>query len=264
MKQQVEVNGVGIHTGVSSCVTLHASDEKGIRIHTPRGTVPLLASLVTDTARCTILRCGDASISTVEHFLAACTALGVSALDVYIDSDELPIGDGACGFWMDALQTLEAGSGAPHWQPIPHAIEVFGENGAFIGVYPSQNPTISVLIQFPDDVVGTMAARWDTKVSTFRETVASARTFGFRSEIEQLLAAGLGRGGSLENCIIVEGTEYAAPLRMPNEPAMHKLLDLVGDLGLCGCLPLADVIAVRPSHKLNVDVSRRLTTMWEK
>jgi UDP-3-O-[3-hydroxymyristoyl] N-acetylglucosamine deacetylase len=188
----------------------------------------------------------------------------VTALDVATEGPELPIGDGASLFWMEALAELGFTNESPNWIEISRAVEVSGTNGAFIGIYPAEEPSMNVLVQFPDAVVGTMAARWVPGSEHFRTSVAPARTFGFRHEVDALLAAGLGRGGTLENCIVVEEAGYAGPLRMEREPAMHKLLDLVGDLGLCGWLPKAQIVAVRPSHGLNVTAARELSALMRK
>jgi len=262
--KSITLDGVGIHTGASARVMLKVAESPGIHIHTDAGSVTLSPENVTETTRCTVISTASARVSTVEHLSAACTALGVTSLDVTLDGPELPIGDGASLFWMDALAELGFVNEAPQWIDIPDAIEVSGLNGAFIGIYPANEPSVTVLVQFPDAVIGTMAARWVPGLATFRDAVAPARTFGFRHEVDALLAAGLGRGGSLENCIVVEETGYAGALRMPEEPAMHKLLDLIGDLGLCGGLPKAQIVAVRPSHGLNVTAARELAAMMRK
>lgn len=264
MTSSIALNGVGIHTGASACVTLSVASSPGIHIHTASGSVTLSPHHVIETTRCTVVGEGVVRVSTVEHLSAACASLGVAALDVRLDGPELPIGDGASLFWMDALADLGFTTESPKWIDIPTAVEVSGTNGAFIGIYPANEPTVTVLVQFPDAVVGTMAARWVPGSSCFRTTVAPARTFGFRHEVDALLAAGLGRGGTLENCIVVEDAGYAGPLRMENEPAMHKLLDLIGDLGLCGWLPKAQIVAVRPSHGLNVTAARELSALMRK
>ncbi|MFM7186284.1 MAG: UDP-3-O-acyl-N-acetylglucosamine deacetylase [Armatimonadota bacterium] len=245
-------------------MTLSRSSTPGIHVHTTSGSVTLSTENVIETTRCTVVGQGSVRVSTVEHLSAACTALGVTALDVALEGPELPIGDGASLFWMDALAELGFNRESPVWRDIPSAVEVSGTNGAFIGIYPATAPTVSVLIQFPDVVVGTMAARWVPGEEHFRGAVAPARTFGFRHEVDALIAAGLGRGGTLENCIVVEETGYAGPLRMDREPAIHKLLDLVGDLGLCGWLPTAQIVAVRPSHGLNVTAARELSALMRK
>ena len=264
MTTSITLDGVGIHTGASARVTLSVASTTGIHIHTESGSITLAPEYVTETTRCAVVSNGSVRVSTVEHLSAACVALGVTALDVNLSGPELPIGDGASLFWMNALADLGFVDENPTWYEIPHAIEVPGANGAFIGIYPAAEPTFTVLVQFPDTVVGTMAARWVPGATCFRDTVAPARTFGFRREVDALLAAGLGRGGTLENCIVVEETGYAGPLRLPEEPAMHKLLDVVGDLGLCGGLPLAQVVAVRPSHGLNVTAARTLSALMRK
>lgn len=264
MKASITLDGVGIHTGASARVTLKIAESPGIHIHTDNGAVTLSPENVTETTRCTVITNGEVRVSTVEHLSAACTALGVTSLSVTLDGPELPIGDGASSFWMDALGELGFVNEAPNWIDIPAEIEISGLNGAFIGIYPTAEPSVTVLVQFPDAVIGTMAARWVPGTARFRDVVAPARTFGFRHEVDALLAAGLGRGGTLENCIVVEETGYAGPLRMPEEPAMHKLLDLVGDLGLCGGLPKAQIVAVRPSHGLNVTAARELAAMMRK
>lgn len=264
MKSSITLDGVGIHTGASARVTLSIASSPGIHVHTASGSVTLTPENVIETTRCTVVGQGSVRISTVEHLSAACTALGVTALDVATEGPELPIGDGASLFWMEALAELGFTNESPKWIEIPTAVEVSGTNGAFIGIYPAKEPTINVLVQFPDAVVGTMAARWVPGSEHFRTSVAPARTFGFRHEVDALLAAGLGRGGTLENCIVVEEAGYAGPLRMEREPAMHKLLDLVGDLGLCGWLPKAQIVAVRPSHGLNVTAARELSALMRK
>ncbi len=255
---------MGIHTGASARVTLSVSSTPGIRFHTATGTIAVSPENVIETTRCTVLGQGDVRVSTIEHLSAACTALGVTALDVIAEGPELPIGDGASLFWMDALAELGFIAELPKWVDITNEVTVSGANGAFIGIYPASEPSLTVLVQFPDAVVGTMAARWVPGDASFRDVVAPARTFGFRHEVDALLAAGLGRGGTLENCIVVEETGYAGALRMPEEPAMHKLLDLVGDLGLCGGLPKAQIVAVRPSHGLNVTAARDVLAMMRK
>ena len=130
-----------------------------------------------------------------------------------------------------------------------------------MAAYPSDVPRFTVAAQFDHPLAGTQVARWEpARGEAYAEHVAPARTFGFDFEVEALRAAGLARGGSLDNAVMIYPDRYSSPLRFPDELARHKLLDLVGDLFLVGRPLLADVVAVRPSHRLNVALARRLVS----
>lgn len=267
--REVEVAGVGIHTGAPARVRLlPAPPGTGIlfRVATATGSeqdIPARAANVVDTSRCTVLGnpVTGTTISTVEHLLSALAGLGVADLVVEVTGPELPIGDGSALIWVKALE--EAGLQGYPQTPAPcltKRVQVTGKGGAFVAAYPSDCLRLTVAVSFPDhSLVGTQVARYEAG-SGYEKEVAPARTFGFIEEVEALRRAGLALGGSLDNAVVVYPDRYSAPLRFEDELARHKLLDLLGDMMLCGAraLPRMDIVAVRPSHRLNVTFAAAL------
>lgn len=268
--------GVGIHTGAESHVTLFPADTPGQGVvfrvggkqnGSPRQEIPARAANVVETARCTVLGDGkSASVSTVEHLLSALAGLGVTDCIAAVDGPELPIGDGSAAIWTDAIQSVGIVklADAPAVSPLPAPVIVTGRGGAFIAAYPSDSLRLTVAAVFEQHpLVGTQVARFEAASGAdgYIRDVAPARTFGFIEEVEALRAAGLAQGGSLENAVVIYPDRYSAPLRFENELARHKLLDLIGDLSLAGPLPLLppmDIVAVKPSHRLNTEFAARI------
>lgn len=259
IRRRIEVPGVGIHTGAMADVVLEPCAEPGVRFaRADGGLIVAEACRVVETQRCTVLGDGADRIATVEHLLAACAGLGVAGLHVVCAGPELPIGDGSALCWIEALQAAGLTDDEPAAAfALAAPLLRIGKGGAFVAAYPAPRLSLTVAVHFDHPVVGTQVARFAAG-DDFASQVAPARTFGFREEVERLLASGLARGGSLENAIVVESDGYSAPLRFENELARHKLLDLMGDLYLAGPLPAAQIIAVKPSHALNNEFARAL------
>jgi UDP-3-O-acyl N-acetylglucosamine deacetylase len=260
------IEGVGIHTGVLARVTLHAAEPgSGVVFVSAGRRIPARAARVSDTSRCTVLasESGGVTVSTVEHLLSALVGLGITDALVAVDGPELPIGDGSAALWVDAVRSAgTTDTGEPVVaRALPEPLLVTGRGGAFVAAYPSDALRLTVAISFDHPLVGTQVARFDASRDDYGSAVAPARTFGFLEEVEALRAAGLARGGSLENAVIVYPDRYSAPLRFGDELARHKLLDLLGDLSLGtggAPLPAMDVVAVKPSHRLNTELAARL------
>ena len=253
------LTGIGIHTGQPCSATLTALPPgSGIVFETPHGTIPARAENVVETQRCTVLGCGAARLSTVEHLLSACAGRGVRDLEVRVTGPELPILDGSAAGWAAVLP-----QGALALRELPEPILVTGRGGAFIACYPAQTLTVTCAIAFEHPLVGTQLARFAPLApdpgGEYLEQIAPARTFGFIEEVQRLLETGLAKGGSLENAVIVHPDRYEPALRFDNELARHKLLDLMGDLLLAGFLPKADIIAMKPSHGLNCQLASLLS-----
>ena len=262
----VTIRGTGIHTGEEAVVTLAPAERPGAGVVFVVGgqEIPARASNVADTARCTVLgRPNGASVATVEHLLSALSGSGITDCRVAVEGPEIPIGDGSAGLWIEAL--AGAGIAVPGEEVAPLLLEepvvLAGANGAFIAAFPAHSLRMTVAVTFAHPLVGTQVARFDpARGEDYATQIAPARTFGFIEEVEALRAAGLARGGTLENAVVVYPDHYSVPLRFPDELARHKLLDLIGDLALVGRPLIADVVAVRPSHRLNTDFARVLET----
>jgi UDP-3-O-[3-hydroxymyristoyl] N-acetylglucosamine deacetylase len=178
---------------------------------------------------------------------------------IEVSGVELPILDGSALPWVEAI--IEAGVQPQDelivWRELAEAVVV--ESGvSFYSATPAESFTLTVVTEFDHPMLGTkMTSHWpDT--ARFIQSVAPARTFGFQHEIEALRAAGLGLGGTLDNALIVQDDSFSQPLRMPDECHVHKLLDVSGDLALCGSWVKAAVVAFRPGHRGNVALASAL------
>jgi len=264
---EVWFRGVGIHTGEIATVSVSLDSgpaAAGVRFVTSGGVaIPALSTHVVDTARCTVLGTGDGvMVSTVEHLLSAFHGLGIGSGVITIDGPEVPILDGSAALWVDALRSAVVASAAPSQQrTIAKPIVVSRKGGSFLAAYPSDRTRITLAVSFDHPLVGTQVVCFEPASGRYALDVAPARTFGFIEEVEALRAAGLARGGSFENAVVIYRDRMSTPLRSPSELAYHKLLDVLGDLFLAfgGPLPYAiDLVAVKPSHRLNVELAAHL------
>lgn len=267
----VSVEGIGIHTGTHSRVTLSpAPIGAGVVFRSQGIEIPAHVDYVVDTSRCTILGKDGITISTVEHLMATLAGNNISDIFVDIDGKELPIGDGSAEIWQEAILSIatspftdEPGTTISGFEPIV----VTGRNGAFISARSIDSDfRATVAITFDHALVGTQVAFYSQSTTkrdnSFSENIAPARTFGFIEEVEALRKAGLALGGSEENAVVVYPDRYSKPLHFENELARHKLLDLMGDLALSGVpLPNIEIFAVKPSHQLNVEFAKRIATI---
>lgn len=263
----VAFSGVGLHTGVSaSARILPAGPNTGIVIRrTDVGAeIPASVSSVVETSYATVLSAGGAKVSTVEHFLAALYAMEIDNAFIDVDGPELPILDGSA--LEVALAVRSAGATE---QPVRRKFLRVWEtghirrDGSLATLAPSEELEILVTVDFPGTAIGRQWAKLSLSPESFIEEIAPARTFVLRDQIDALRSAGLARGGSLDNAIVVEGDKVhnSEGLRFPNEFARHKLLDLVGDLALLGRPVRGSFVALRPGHTLNRDLTSLLASL---
>jgi UDP-3-O-[3-hydroxymyristoyl] N-acetylglucosamine deacetylase / 3-hydroxyacyl-[acyl-carrier-protein] dehydratase len=291
LAESITISGVGIHTGAPVNMTLEpAEPNTGIvfqRIDLPgQPTVKADVDFVVETNRSTTLSNNGASISTVEHLLAAFAGCEVDNVLIKVDGPETPILDGSSQPFVEALQKVgrKKQDAIKTWYTIDHNIYFLDENKKVEMVaMPADTFRINTLIDFNSPVLGTQHAQM-SNLGEFNEEIASCRTFSFFHELEFLLKNNLIKGGDLNNAIVVvdkpvsdeqletlskafgkekfavtsEGYLNNLQLRFPNEPARHKLLDLVGDLALVGMPFKAHIIANRPGHASNVEFARKI------
>lgn len=264
-----EVRGVGLHSGVTTTVKILPADlGRGryfVRVDLPDAPeIPAHVNNVSQTTLSTELSVPGATVRTVEHLLAALTALDIQDARIEIDGAELPLLDGSARIWVEELRRSKtepfpvdlATSGAidtPVW---------IGDEDLFVAALPSPVLRFTYGIDFDVAPIGNQWHSWQPSKDDFATQIAPARTFGLAHQIEQLRAAGLIKGGTLENALVCDGNQWLnPPLRFLNEPSRHKLLDLIGDLSLLGKLPLAHFIAYKASHQLHVRLAKRLHEM---
>jgi UDP-3-O-[3-hydroxymyristoyl] N-acetylglucosamine deacetylase/3-hydroxyacyl-[acyl-carrier-protein] dehydratase len=297
LSQSVSISGTGLHTGILVDMTLQpANPGFGIqfqRIDLPNQ--PLIKAdcdLVTDTSRGTTLQVGDAKVSTVEHILAALVGLGVDNLLIELNGPEIPIMDGSSAPFIEVIEkvgVLEQDA-AKAWYSIDENIFHYDEDKRVEMVaMPALDYQITALIDFNSPVLGTQHAALKT-IKDFKSEISPCRTFCFLHELETLLEHDLIKGGDINNAIVVvdkpvtkeemtrlakvfkrdkievksEGYLNNLELRFPNEPARHKLLDVVGDLALIGYPIKARIIANRPGHSSNVEFAKKIKQYIKK
>ncbi|OYU54289.1 MAG: UDP-3-O-[3-hydroxymyristoyl] N-acetylglucosamine deacetylase [Chitinophagaceae bacterium BSSC1] len=291
LNSSISISGTGLHTGVLVDMTLKpANPGFGIqfqRIDMPNQ--PIIKAdcdLVTDTSRGTTLQVGDAKVSTVEHVLAALVGMGVDNVLIELNGPEIPIMDGSSMPFIELIEetgVLEQ-EAAKAWYSIGENIYHYDEEKRVEMVaLPAMDYQITTLIDFNSPVLGTQHAGLKT-IREFKSEIAPCRTFCFLHELEALLDHDLIKGGDINNAIVVvdkpvtdaemtrlakvfkrekievksEGYLNNLELRFPNEPARHKLLDVVGDLALIGYPIKARIIANRPGHSTNVDFAKKI------
>lgn len=273
LENSVEVSGVGLHTGQPVRVNLRPSERAGVvfaRVDLP-GAPQVEASWrnVTTTTHATTLQEGEASVMTTEHLLAALWAGGITHCRVELDAPEVPILDGSAKLWCEAIKRAgvrpldEARATLTLREPVWIAQ---GETSVF--AVPCSNFRVSVAVNF--DVAHAGAQVFDEWISpqTFAGEIADARTFTLQSWIEPLQKAGLIRGGSLDNAILIDDNGWSSPPRFANELARHKALDLVGDLALlfgpaCFCGHIIATRAGHGAHRLWMEECRRKDAFQE-
>lgn len=253
----VQFSGTGLHTGMPSFARiLPAGPDTGIvfrRIDTG-GEIRACVENVVETAQATVLASGGASISTVEHFMAALWGMEIDNAVVEVDGPELPILDGSARQIAEAIDfvgTVES--------PVRRRFlwiqrnEKFRRNGSMVALAPSENLDILSTVDFPGTLIGKQWLKFTLSPESFLKEIAPARTFVLREQIDALWKAGLAKGGSLENTIVVDGDKVHNPngLRFPDEFVRHKLLDFIGDLALLGRPVRGFFLAVRPGHTVN-------------
>lgn len=268
------VDGAGLHTGApvrlalrpapaGTGVVFHRADLRhgdGSRFRGAEADIPARADLVVETRRGTMLaNAHGASVMTVEHLLAAFVLCGVDNAVVHLTGPEAPILDGSAAPFIDLIEQCGlAGLGAPREiVEIVAPVEVRAED-RFVRIEPDETRRLEVEIDFAEAAIGRQ--RVALRLDSARERLAGARTFCTLGEVEAMRAAGLALGGSLDNALVVDGDRLLNEegLRDPAEFALHKALDLVGDLALVGAPVIGRVIARKPGHDLNTRLARAI------
>ena len=272
LKGPIEFSGVGLHTGQpASMRILPAPAGKGIvfrRLDLDNFELKADVGSVERVAYATTLMSRGVWISTVEHLLSALYALGVDNAVIELDNFEVPILDGSALPYAEAIQQ----TGIVQLQTPRSYIRiekpfVLKDNNKSIAIYPSDSLSLEYEIGFPHPLIGHQKLEVKINAENYRTLIAPARTFGFYHEVEALQAAGLVRGGSLENAIVLTETGMLneTSLRYPDEFVRHKILDLLGDFALMGQQVLGRLTANRAGHALHTRFVAALlesTTHW--
>ena len=265
LKTSVSIDGLGLHSGQPVQARFHPApaDTGLVFVRIDRGGLRIPAALASAGTfdHATTLCVDGTSIGTVEHLLSAAAGEGLDNCIIELDGPEVPILDGSA---LPFVRLFHAAGFERQDAPVrPLAIprEVMLEKGdkTIRYVPDGDDLTITYEIEFAHPYVGKQSLTWRVRSEDYAGRIAPARTFGFLAEVEELRARGLARGGSLQNCVVLDDAGIlSGPLRFRDEFVRHKVLDLLGDLALLG-RPLAGRIHARKAgHALHVEFARAL------
>lgn len=291
LKAAFNVSGKGLHTGMQINATFNPAPTghgyKFKRIDLPEETIiDALAENVIDTQRGTVIARGEARVSTIEHALAALYAAGIDNCLIEVDAPELPILDGSAIYYAEKIAEVgyEEQSEEKDYYIVKQKMEVVDEQtGASLVALPDDEFSIETMIEFKSPVLSNQFAML-TNLDKFKDEIAASRTFVFVREIEPLVNNNLIKGGDLDNAIVIYDSPMSQetinrladlmgvphknvselgyinnkPLVYDNEPARHKLLDVLGDIALIGRPLKGRIIAVRPGHSLNTTFAKKV------
>jgi len=253
----VGITGIGLHSGIYTRLELkpaHAgSGITFVRADLHNMRIPALQASTTALEYATTVGRDDVAVGTVEHLLSAVVASGITDLDIHVDGPEVPIVDGSA---LPFIHLIDA-AGVRRMNEeigvlrIDEPIEVV-DGDKSIRMVPSRKLILRYKIDFPHPAIGRQSCQFELDHDSFTRKIAPARTFGFVREVEKLRAAGLARGGSVENCIALDDQRVInGPLRFRDEFVRHKILDLLGDLALVGRPIVGEITANRAGHALH-------------
>lgn len=266
-KREITLVGMGLHSGRPARLVMHPATSGGIRfrrvdIRDRDNVIPALYDHVVDTTLCT--RLGNeagATVSTVEHLMAALAGTGITHALIDIDGPEVPIMDGSAQRFVQAILKagLRALPGAARAIRILKPVQLV-EGDVVAELRPAAALSIDFEIDFSDAAIGRQGKRLSMVNGTFVHELSDCRTFCRRADIEAMQAHGLARGGSLDNAVVVDGADILNPggLRRSDEFVRHKMLDALGDLALAGAPILGAYRGVRAGHGSTNRLLRKL------
>lgn len=297
LRSEASISGTGLHTGVLVDMILKPANPgfgfQFRRIDLPnQPTIKADCDLVTDTSRGTTIGLNGAKVNTIEHVLAALVGMGIDNCLIELNGPEVPIMDGSSEPFVELIEKVGVTEqeATKTWYSIGENIQFFDEKKRVeMTALPASDYQVTTLIDFNSPVLGTQHAGLKT-IKDFKNEIAPCRTFCFLHELEMLLENNLIKGGDVNNAIVVvdkpvddaemsklkkifrkdkievksEGYLNNLELRFPNEPARHKLLDVIGDLALIGYPVKAKIIANRPGHSSNVEFAKKLKQYIKK
>lgn len=256
LAKEGKISGIGLHSGKPGTLTLKPSPvDTGIRFF--RNGRPVDAAWQeapsSGSLRCSAIGEGEDRILTVEHFLAALKGLGVTNLRIEVEGPEVPGLDGSAADFVRELKKLGiAEQGKPQdFYRIPEPIFCYDKTKA-IAVYPADSFRVSYLLDYEHPHLRGQKVDFELTPDAFENEIAPARTFCTDGEARELKQRGFGLGAGPENTlVVVEDGSHRAGLRFEDEPARHKVLDILGDLNLLGFPILGHIVGVRSGHALN-------------
>lgn len=289
LKGEFSLKGKGLHTGKEVCATFKpAGENTGYQIIRTdiegKPSIPALANYVEFVERASCLQKDGIRIYTLEHAMAALYGCGIDNCIIELDGEEFPILDGSSRLYAEAIEKTgkEEQSEERRYFTVKKKMEV-SVGDTRITLLPDEDYSINTIVSYDSPYLAMQYASYSSEETDFAKEIAPCRTFVFLREVEALLANNLIKGGDLSNAIVIvdrevdqaeadrlkklfgydnieieKGILNNLQLHFDNEPARHKMLDVIGDLALCGCFIRGRVIAERPGHKANASMAKML------
>ena len=259
IEQKVTLSGTGMHSGKQTNLTIHPAPENhGIkfrRVDLP-GTqdIPAIFKMVVDTSRATVLGINGSIVSTIEHLMASFAGLGIDNALVEVDDYEIPIMDGSAWIFTQLIEKagIQKQSAPRHFIIVKEPV-LLDQSDKSVAIYPDDTFKITCNINFNHPLIGKQKIIFNRADKNFSKEISRARTFGFVQDFELLKKFSLGRGGSLDNAIVIDKDRILNKegLRYPDEFVRHKLLDSLGDFSLLGMPIQGHIVTQKSGHALN-------------
>jgi len=261
IKKRVDVQGRGLHGGKPVKIEFSpAKKNSGITVKNNGESYRLGPDKVFSTKRGTSIRHGRSVIHTVEHLVSAVRGMGIDNVAVDISGNEAPALDGSAFLFVNALK--KAGTqkiSAPKKQLLLRNPVVLSGKGCWMAVLPFNGFKVRYFSDFSDHGIPADDCSIKITPQSYEKEISKARTFGFKSELKWLMAAGLIKGASLENAVLIDkGKPVKTKLRYKNELTRHKVLDIIGDFGLINAELNMLVIAVKTGHEMNIKTVNKI------
>jgi UDP-3-O-[3-hydroxymyristoyl] N-acetylglucosamine deacetylase len=268
----VTCSGVGLHSGQSAAITLRpAPPDTGIvfvhRNSDVDAYLPVSIEYKIPTELCTAIKGNGFQVQTIEHLLAALSGMDIDNAFIEVTAAEVPVMDGSAAPFVRLIQSagVVAQDRKQSFLKITAPIEI-ADGSKRVRIEPSSTPRITYSIHYEHPMIKTQTYDYDCSVNTFENEIAEARTFGFLQEVQALWARGLGKGGTLDNTVVLsaDGIVNQSGLRFDDEFVRHKILDLIGDFSLLGMPFIGHIIADRSGHALHTRLVQQILAQPDK
>lgn len=268
----VSCSGVGLHSGQPVTLTLRPAPlNTGIAFIYRHGSeemlIPASISNKVPTELCTAISVNGHQVKTIEHLLAALVGMEVDNVYAEVDAGEVPVLDGSSNQFVRLIRAAGVIPQARRqsYVKIMQPIEVV-DGSKRVRIEPSSTPKITYSIHYDHPLIQTQSYTYTCSAQAFEQDIAMARTFGFLHEVEALWSRGLGKGGTLDNTIVLskEGVVNESGLRFSNEFVRHKVLDLIGDIALLGFPFIGHVVAERSGHAMHTKLVEQILLQRDK
>lgn len=265
ISKEISATGVGLHTGVEVHLTLKPAPENTgyifVRTDLDNFEIPASAEYISHCSYATTLMRRGVVLSTCEHLLSALRGSGVDNCFIELDNIEIPIMDGSSEDFLELIAragVVEQGSPRRYFRVLDKV--AVDQSGRIMSIEPSDKFEIECAIEFAHPFINRQSLHFVFENGSFGREIASARTFGFTTEIEMLRKANLALGGSLDNAIVLtpEGMLNETPLRFDDEFVRHKILDIIGDFALLGMPVLGKITAEKSGHAVHAALMSKL------